>query len=271
MWLLGDPVSHSLSPLIQNTALALLGETVVYLAARVTARDFSKVVQSLVALGALGANITVPHKLRAFELCDRHSPRATLMQAVNTLHFREGEIYGDNTDGVGWWNALTREFPVEFQRAVVLGAGGASRAVCHTLMANGVEELVLLNRTPEKARRLKDELPSPERVRIDSLSRFSSYLQDNTLVVQTTSVGLKGQESPVPLPQGWPDGCVLSELIYGRPTELLKRVRSLDGLAQDGLGMLCGQAAESLAIWTGRPVTEIPLEKMIEAARKKLS
>ena len=271
LWLLGDPVSHSMSPLIQNTALKFMGEKLVYLAARVTDEDFGRVVRTLPALGAVGANVTVPHKIRAYELCDALSERAQKMKAVNTLKFQDDEVFGDNTDGVGWWDALVRRFAGRFEKAVVIGAGGASRAICHTLMDNGLSELVLLNRTAAKAHRLRDELPSAGVVKIDGLDSFVQHLKPDTLVVQTTSVGLKDGGSPVPLPELWPEGCFLSELIYGRQTRLRTHVLALGGEVQDGLGMLCGQAAESLALWTERPVSEIPFDEMVKAARKRLS
>lgn len=263
-------MSHSMSPLIQNTALKLMGEKMVYLAARVTEDDFQQVVRALPALGAVGANVTVPHKLRAYEICDTLSERAQKMKAVNTLKFRGKEVFGDNTDGVGWWDALVRESSVRFEKAVVIGAGGASRAICHTLVAEGLSELVLLNRTTAKAHQLREELPSGTVVKIDGLDSFSAHLQPETLVVQTTSVGLKDGGSPVPLPEVWPEGCFLSELIYGRQTRLMSHVLNLGGEVQDGLGMLCGQAAESLALWTERPVSEVPFDEMVKAARKRL-
>lgn len=271
LWLLGDPVSHSMSPLIQNTALKFMGDKLVYLAARVTDEDFGRVVRTLPALGAVGANVTVPHKIRAYELCDALSERAQKMKAVNTLKFQDDEVFGDNTDGVGWWDALVRRFAGRFEKAVVIGAGGASRAICHTLMDNGLSELVLLNRTAAKAHRLRDELSSAGVVKIDGLDSFVQHLKPDTLVVQTTSVGLKDGGSPVPLPELWPEGCFLSELIYGRQTRLMTHVLALGGEVQDGLGMLCGQAAESLALWTERPLSEIPFDEMMKAARKRLS
>ncbi|MCA9780404.1 MAG: shikimate dehydrogenase [Candidatus Eremiobacteraeota bacterium] len=270
LWLLGDPVSHSLSPLIQNTAIQRMGLKIVYLASRVAADNLEQVVRALPALGAVGANVTVPHKLRAFEICDRLSDRAQTMKAVNTLHFRNGEIFGDNTDGVGWWNSLTGQFSYRFSKAVVIGAGGASRAICHTLATRQIPNLVLLNRTAEKAHQLRDELPAGFEVKIAGLESFEEHLEPNTLVVQTTSVGLKGEFSPVKLPETWPEGCCLSELIYGRKTALMKKVVALGGRAQDGLGMLCGQAAESLSLWTGRPLTEVPVDEMMRAAQQRL-
>ena len=273
LWLLGNPVAHSLSPLIQNHALSQLQERIVYLAAAVRDEDFEEVVKTLPKLGAIGANVTVPYKERAFRLCHRLSSRAETMGAVNTLHFREDGLYGDNTDGIGWWRALQRESG-DFEKAVVIGAGGASRAICHTLLKEGFRHLVLLNRSLSKAESLLGELEKLAepgmKLELDSLEASSGHLQERTLLVQTTSVGLKDARSPVPLPTSWPEGALLSELVYGRETALLRAVRDLGGAHQDGLGMLCGQAAESLALWLNKSVEEIPLSLMQQVAWQRV-
>lgn len=275
IWLLGDPVSHSLSPLIQNRAIEALGADVLYVAAAVAAESFDSVVQTLPRMGALGANVTVPHKLRAFEICDERSDRAQLMGAVNTLHFRPNGIYGDNTDGFGWWNSLEQATKVEsFKQACVIGAGGAARAICHTLCQKGLGKIHILNRTATKADILAQELRNAHSQVAEIFTapptNFRSAIEENTLVVQTTSVGLKGEASPVDLPSKLPPNLFLSELIYGRTTPLMKRFQELGGAAQDGLGMLCGQAALSLSLWLQKEPAEIPLHLMIEEARRHL-
>ena len=226
IWLLGDPVSHSMSPLIQNTAIQALGARSVYLAARVEADNFAQVVSALPKMGALGANVTVPHKVRAFELCDALSPSARAMGAVNTLQFRDQGVYGHNTDGLGWWSSLSKaRARHRLERALVLGAGGASRAVCHTLLSHGIEELVVLNRSVEKCETLVAELAASypgANLRSGPLCDFSEALGENTLIVQTTSVGLKGEASPVEVPQNLPSELLFSELIYGRVTPLMR-------------------------------------------------
>ena len=271
LWLLGRPVHHSLSPLIQNTALELLGEKYLYLATSVEDKDFARVVETLPLLGAVGANVTVPYKLHAYRLCHHLSPEAQVMGAVNTLHFREGRVEGYNTDGLGWWNALGEQCPPsQRENALVIGAGGATRAICHTLLSQGGRSLKILNRTLSKAEALKDELlnhyPDAE-VEVRPLTDFCALLDGQGLVVQTTSVGLHDEKSPVPLPSQWPENTFLSELIYGRTTALTRRASELGATVQDGLGMLCGQAALSLSIWLEREPSDIPLNSMLSAAR----
>lgn len=275
LWLLGDPVHHSLSPLIQNTALKALNQNLLYVASAVKADHFVEVVETLPKIGALGANITVPHKLAAHKVSEKLGSNAELMGAVNTLRFHKGVVEGYNTDGPGWWNALGDECPGSWRKNVlVIGAGGAARAICHTALGHGTENLWILNRTSGKANTLKQELciHYPQaKIEIGELAQFEQLLSQVGLVVQTTSVGLDRESSPVRLPESWPTSCFFSELIYGPRTPLMKRVEELGGRFQDGLGMLCGQAALSLAIWLDKPVENIPLHLMLDTARQHLA
>ena len=272
LWLLGHPVSHSLSPLIQNTALAHLKRKVVYQAAEVTADNFEAAVRGLVALGAIGANVTVPHKEAAYRICDERTPRAQAIGACNVLRFSEGHILGDNTDGSGWWRGLTERFGVKVPaKAIVLGAGGAARAVVYTLASNKFPEIVLLNRTVERAEALaRDFLPyALTRCYAKPLESFCEHLTPDCLVVQTTSAGLQHDSTPLPIPSSWPEGAAYSELLYGKETSLARAVRELGGEVQDGLPMLIYQAAESLSLWLGLPLEEIPAELMMQAAMER--
>lgn len=268
-------MAHSLSPLIQNVALKSLGEPAVYLAARVKGADLLEVVDCLPKLGALGANVTVPHKVAVRRGCSTLTERAETIGAVNTLLFRDGTVLGDNTDGVGWWESLKEARALyRFERAVVIGAGGAARAVAYTSLAQGVREVVLLNRTVDRAQELVHDLETrfPESsVTSGDLADFSLFLRERTLVVQTTSVGLHGPDAPVMLPLTLPKEVYLSELIYGRETRLLAEFRRLGGACADGLGMLIGQASHALALWLDKEVEEIPVALMFQAARDRLA
>jgi shikimate dehydrogenase len=273
LWLLGRPVGHSLSPLIQNTALQAMRQPVVYLAAEVAEDRLEAALRGLLALGALGANLTVPHKEAAYGLCDSLSPRARAMKACNVLKFAAGKIHGDNTDGDGWLRGLEPQLGGSLPaKALVIGAGGAARAVVYSLARRRVPEIVVLNRTFARAQALAGDfqLYALTRTHAAPLEDFPGHLHEGCLVVQTTSAGLDG-EAPVPLPRQWPPGVVLSELIYGRETPLAARVRALGGRAFDGLPMLVEQAAESLSLWLERPLPEIPSSLMMEAARRHLA
>ena len=271
LWLLGNPVSHSMSPLIQNTALQHLGLPIIYQAASVESGQFECAVRGLQALGALGANVTVPHKEAAFRIADEVTPRAQAMGACNVLSFAQGRVLGDNTDGSGWWRGLTERFgPRVPSHAIVLGAGGASRAIVATLSQLGVSDLILVNRTRDRAERLATEV-APNRCRVEPLENFLDLLEPDSLVVQTTSAGLDPSDSPLPLPSSWPARTVLSELIYGSTTPLARAVTELGGEVQDGLPMLVNQAAESLSIWLQLPLEKVPASLMMETALSRSS
>lgn len=263
-------MGHSLSPLIQNTALAALEVPIVYLAAPLEPSGVEAAVHGLVALQALGTNVTVPYKEVAFALCHRVTPRARAMRACNVLSFAQGEIVGDNTDGVGWWRGLQPILDgARPHRALVLGAGGAARAVVHTLIAQEIPEIVVFNRTPERAEQLVRELP-PGRVVAEALERWLRFLEPGCLVVQTTSAGWNGTASSWPLPSSWPEGALLSELLYGRETVLAATVRALGGRVQDGLPMLVYQASESLRIWLGQALSPSLEARLLTLARDHL-
>lgn len=268
LWLLGHPVGHSLSPRIQNAALQALGAPWVYLAADLDPKNFEEAARGLGQLGAVGANVTVPFKERAWALCDELSDRARVMGACNVLSFVDGKIHGDNTDGVGWLRALELGVPDFYpRRALVLGAGGAARAILLALVEKGVPQIFILNRSFERANALKEQFSGlgATSITVTSLDRFPQLVSSGDLVVQTTSVGLDRLSSPVKLPLVWPKEVVLSELIYGEPTPLLKAVRERGAMVCDGLAMLVFQAAESLARWMNCSFEEIPWRVMGQA------
>ncbi len=288
LWLLGQPVAHSLSPLMQNLAFEALGLPAVYLAWAVAPDDLHETVRALALLGAVGANLTVPHKEAGFHLCGRLTPRAEAAGAVNCLRWREGGLEGDNTDGVGWLRGVESGFGWRppGKRALILGAGGAARGVAAALLAEGIDELVVLNRTPARAESLLQGVLEataarvghrpprpprpPRRLEAGSLELFARELERTDLVVQTTSAGLQGEGSPVRLPETWPHGVLFSELIYGRDTPLLGQVRQLGGAVQDGLPMLVHQAVEGICWWFGVDPREVPADRMEAAARASL-
>lgn len=267
-------MGHSLSPLIQNTALDHLGLRVVYLAANVEEDKVESAVRGLASVGALGANITVPYKELAFHLCDVVSERARAIGACNVLKFVGGEIHGDNTDGAGWLRGLDQELGGELpSKALVLGAGGAARAVVYSLARRKVPEIVVFNRTLERAKALATDFQAYALTRTyaAAMDELEHHLLPGCLVVQTTSAGLDDDSLPVSLPDAWPDGAILSELIYGRETPFAAAVRAKGGTVYDGLPMLVYQAAEGLSIWLDRPLSEIPAELMLATARCHLA
>jgi shikimate dehydrogenase len=261
---LGYPVAHSRSPAMQNAALKALGLTSQWFyedPVEVTPEQFETKVQEMVAAGYAGANVTIPHKEAALRLADERSPVAEAIGAANTLKFEAGRVYADNTDAGGLIDALPGR--VRGRRALVLGAGGAARAVIWVLAKESavVDVVQVWNRTGRRAEEVALELGGAP----VETPRLSSY----GLIVNATSVGLHG-ENPFdelrPLAEaGLESEQVVVDLVYGdRPTALIEAARAAGAYTVDGLEILVRQGARSLKIWTG---CEPPLDVMRAAAR----
>jgi shikimate dehydrogenase len=256
---LGQPVGHSLSPAIHNAAFSALGMGGEwrYEAIEVAPDEFEARVLSMPAEGFAGANVTVPHKSAALAVADEISEVVRETGAANTLAFKDDSVHAYNTDAGGFLAALP-ESP-EGKRALVLGAGGAARAVVWTLVRQGAEVSVW-NRTPLRSEHLAEDLggrpvDEPEPGGCD-------------LVVNSTTVGL-GSEDPfaeLPLsPEDFGPGQTVVDLVYGRgPSRLLAAAAAAGAATVDGIEVLVRQGAVSFRIWTGR---EPSLEAMREAAR----
>lgn len=257
---LGQPVGHSRSPAMQNAALAELGlaDEWSYEAIEVAPDEFERRVREMPGEGFVGANVTVPHKGAALALADSLSETAREIGAANTLSFEAEEIRADNTDAPGLLDALP-ELPGG-KRALVLGAGGSARAIVWALVREGAE-VEVWNRTELRSRNLCDELGGTP-VKAPDPGAYQ-------LIVNSTSVGLRGEDPFAELPLGVGD---LSErhtvvdLVYGSmPSRLLAAATMAGATTVDGIEILVRQGALSLWGWTGR---EPSLEAMRAAARR---
>jgi len=250
---LGWPVAHSKSPQVHGHWLQDHGIDGAYVPLAVSPEHFAGAVPALRDLHFRGANVTVPHKERTLAVCDRIDDHARRLGAVNTLVFDVDGIHGRNTDGVGFLDNLRQGAPhwrPDAGPAVVLGAGGAARAVLVALMDAGVPEIRLVNRTRERAETLAGELGGPIAVR--AWDAWASALDGAALLVNTTSLGMTG-EPPLPVElDTLPRDAVVNDIVY-RPleTELLARARARGNPVVDGLGMLLHQARPGFAAWFG--------------------
>lgn len=257
---IGHPVGHSRSPAMQSAALAALGlgEAWTYGAIDVEPGGFAAKVRSLAAAGYAGLNVTVPHKRAALELADAPSEVAREIGAANTLSFGAAGIRAHNTDAEGFLRALPAP---PRGRALVLGAGGAARAVVWALAREGVA-VELWNRTPERAAALRAELGG--RPAAAPLPEQAAY----ATIVNTTAVGLRGEDpfAHLPLaPGAFAPGQTVVDMVYGeRPSSLLGAAAAAGAATVDGLEVLVQQGALSLHLWTG---LEPPLDIMRAAAR----
>lgn len=261
---LGWPVSHSRSPRLHGHWLATLGIDGAYLPLPVHPDRFATAVRALADLGFRGANVTIPHKLAAFEVCDVVDATARRAGAVNTLVFREGRIEGSNTDGYGFLESVKDQAPgwqPGSGPAVLLGAGGAARAIAAALLDAGCPRVTLVNRSRERAEALARDLGGPVAV------ADAPPLGDAALLVNTTSLGMVGHpQLEVDLaPLG--AAAVVADIVYvplETPLLVAARARGLRGV--DGLGMLLHQARPGFEAWFGvAPVVDAALRAVVAA------
>ncbi len=266
---MGNPIGHSKSPLIHSLFAEQTGQKMEYRAILVELKQFNEAVGAFQEEGGMGLNVTVPFKRDAWRLVDERSECAELAGAVNTIVVREdGTLYGDNTDGVGMVRDIRDNLgiSIEGKKVLLLGAGGAVRGVLGPLLQENPAEVVIANRSPERAQELADDFEAFGRVEGSSYDDLDGSRYD--IVINGTSASLKGEMPP--LPEGiLAKGAFCYDMMYaGEPTVFLRWADD-EGCEKlsDGLGMLVEQAAESFNIWRGvRPQTAA----VIKAVRAQL-
>jgi shikimate dehydrogenase len=264
---IGHPVRHSLSPLLHNTAFAALGLNWTSLAFDVAPGQAVGALDGVRALGLAGISVTMPHKSDVAALVDECSAVATTLGVVNCVVNREGTLRGENTDGAGFLASLARGagFDPAGKRCLILGAGGAARAVAVALAGAGCADVAVLNRTAARADAVA-ALAGPVG-RVGRLDDDADVAQAD-LIVNATPVGMEGtgaeNERWLVPPSLLHRGQVVADLIYApRPTAWLAAAAEAGARTVDGLGMLVHQAAAQLELWTGFPA---PVDRMWEAA-----
>ena len=217
--------------------------------------NLAEVIRTLPKMGFVGVNVTIPHKESVMKIADLVTDRATLIGAANTLIFRkDGKIHADNTDGFGFIENLKQGAPSWSPKsgpAVVLGAGGAARAVVASLADSGVSEIMLTNRTRVRAEKLRDDFG--KRVTVVDWVQAGNLMEDAAIVINTTSLGMIGKpELRVPL-DGLRKGTVVTDLVYTPlKTNLLSEAEAAGCVTVDGLGMLLYQAVPAFERWFGK-------------------
>ncbi len=266
-FVVGHPIAHSRSPKIHGHWLKRYGIDGSYAPLDVAPADFGDFLKGLAAGGFAGGNVTIPHKEAAFALAERRDEAAAAIGAVNTLWFEEGRLVGGNTDAHGFAANLDERAPgwAANGPALVLGAGGASRAVIHALKQRGVTEIRIVNRTMERARELADRFGAG--VSAHPLAAAAEFLPETGLLINTTSLGMGGKgELPVD-PSAMPDAAIVTDIVYvPLETPLLAAARARGLKTVDGLGMLLHQAVPGFERWFGiRPQVTPELRALIVA------
>ena len=264
--LIGWPAAHSRSPLIHHYWLRKLDIAGGYVIEAVPPDEFQDFVFRLSLRGFVGANVTLPHKERALEL-SAPDARALAVGAANTLWFEGGELHSTNTDVEGFINNLDASAPGwdGVEDALVLGAGGSARAVVFGLLERGIKRVRLVNRTAERARTLAEQFG--ERVHPAPWEGLGDLLARAELLVNATSLGMRGQPPLVVDVGRLPETAVVAELAYvPLVTPLLAAARSRGLRTADGLGMLLHQAVRGFELWFGqRPEVTAELRALVEA------
>lgn len=267
--LLGNPVSHSLSPSFQNAAFRAGGVDGIYLALRCETPDVADLLRGIARSGGAG-NVTLPHKEEAAGAVEVASDRVRITGACNTFWLESGRIHGENTDIAGFQGAVRSLLGESARglRVLLLGAGGSARGVLAALLEDDVGEVVLHNRTEEKARSLADQIGAG-RARVTS-SRSDLEESRFDLVVNTTSLGLADQDPlPVDLNRLRDPGAVLDIAYRPEETPLVRRARELGIPAADGGEMLLLQGAASYRLWWGKEPSLEAMRRALDAARRR--
>ena len=245
----GNPIAQSKSPVIHGLFAKETQQNMMYNKELIAVDGFKEAIENFVSLGVKGINVTAPFKEQAFELCDELSEFAAKAGAVNTLIFKDGMIYGDNTDGVGLVNDLVdHKVDLKGKSIVLLGAGGASKGVVSALLAEQPASITIANRSIEKAQNIAELYP--EQV---SACRFEELAEIHAdIVINATSAGLNGQRLDIPS-SIFNDDTICYDMTYSKALTpfLISAQSSGSKHLIDGLGMLVGQAAQSFYIWRG--------------------
>ncbi len=261
---LGHPIAHSKSPLIHSLFAAATGQNLEYTAIEAPLDAFAATVQTFRAQGGLGANVTLPFKLQAFELATDPAEGARLAGAANALKFDGERIWAENFDGVGLVNDIQRNLgtAIAGKRVLICGAGGATRGAILPIAAQKPALIAIANRSADKAHLLRHDFSAHARLQTGGYEDLQDERFD--IVINATSTGLSQAELPIEA-RVFAPGALAYEMVYGKGlTPFLRQAQAAGVLAlADGVGMLVEQAAEAFAWWRGvRPDTRAVIERL---------
>lgn len=268
-----NPIKHSISPFIHNSAFEATNTNGVYLAWEVDAAELAETVANIRRYQMYGINLSMPYKEQVIPYLDQLSEEACLIGAVNTVVNREGTLIGYNTDGKGFFKSLP-SFKISKKRLVLLGAGGAAKAILAQAILDGVSQISVFVRSSsmEKTRPYLEKIQNATGFRVDLFALEDVQdLQDSItqadLLVNATSVGMDGSSQPIPTSIVLPEKLIVADVIY-QPfeTPFLKWARNQGNQSINGLGMLLYQAAEAFELWTGK---EMPTDQIWESLKQK--
>lgn len=272
--IIGKNIENSLSPLIHNKILLKYSLNFCYLPFQVTGTNLGKTIHGIKTLNIKGVNITFPYKEKVIEFLDEREESAQRIGAVNTIVNNKGILTGYNTDVIGFKKSLQEDgkFAIKKKKAVILGAGGAARAVVYALLEQGIEEICIFNRTLEKAKKIKQDFSpffSGNSINVFSLEEknLKDKIKRAHLLVNTTFLGMPPQIDKTPLPDEklfHPDLLVYDLIYYPAKTLFLRQAERAGAKIINGLPMLVYQGIESFYLWTGLKPEGKEILEMIE-------
>ena len=275
--LIGNPVSHSLSPIMQNAAIKYLNLDLVYIAIPCKHEDLEIVVNSLKKMNCKGLNITIPFKQKVFDYCSEVSPVAKKVKAINTLKLNENKSWsGTNTDIDGFIYPL-RKIDLINKTSIVLGSGGAARSIIQGLINLNLSKITIISRNKNSLNELITNFESDIKIEgfLNTYTEVDNLISKADLIVNTTPVGMYTTTNDDELPFGkniWKNinsNTIVYDLIYNpSPTALLRFCEKKGCMTINGLEMLIAQGAKSLSYWTNE--LEVPFEIMHKAIKKHL-
>ena len=247
---IGNPIEQSRSPELHHKFAQKTGIDLIYTKRFAELDQFKESVEAFFKDDGIGMNVTVPFKEQAFDLCDVLTERARIAKAVNTLWMKDGQLYGDNTDGQGLVNAIQAlNWELNDTKILILGAGGATRGVIYPLAQAGAKKIVIANRTLERAEQLVKDLESAVSntiLKAISLKNLDGHFD---IVINATSASLSGESLELPAELKFDRAY---EMAYGKPSSFLEQAKKRQIPSSEGYGMLVGQAIESFYIWNGK-------------------
>ena len=271
--IIGDPIEHTMSPVMHNAAFRKLGIDYVYLPFRVLPEELEKAVAGMRALNIRGLNVTIPHKVAIIPFLDKLDPLAEKIGAINTIVNEDGVLTGYNTDATGFLRALLeKEIEPEGKNMVILGAGGASRAISFILAERGANPVILnrqLARAEDLARRIAQVFKKEVKALALGEQNLADVLARADILINTTSVGMSPDVDKTPVPAKLlKPGLVVFDIVYNpAKTRLLREAEVAGAKTINGLDMLVWQGALAFEKWTGR---KVPLDLMKREAIKAL-
>jgi shikimate dehydrogenase len=263
--IIGDPVQHSLSPLMQNAAFSALGIKSTYISFRVPSKDLKPSIESLKSIGIAGFNVTIPHKMSILQYIDELDDTASKTNAVNTVINDTGKLIGYNTDIYGFIQPLyRRNIDFKGKKVLIIGAGGAAYAIVTALSyEKGIEEIRVVNRSSHNASKLVEHaLKLGLNTHKEDFENLCKLALQSDLIINSTSIGLNNESSPIERNYINPNSIVYDIVYKPIDTDLIRKAKEVNAKVVYGYEMLIAQGAQAFKIWTG---CDAPIDAMKKA------